>query len=398
MPALATKTNSRSVDASRIDAGESPGDRQYGLGDFVATVAAAEDPRTGEIANERLCNLYKSRPRSWDTTEHRLALGITSGITGGYTVPVSLQTMLLKAVSAKAIVRPRALPVKMTTLQVDLPVFDEETAQAVNTPVWFGGISPSWLPVDGTWPANEPKLRSATLTARLLGAAFDVSNSLLQSAAESLDVILADAIAGAVAWAEDKAFLRGSGIAEPLGVTASPALLVTSARAGASGITFADTRKLSSRLPDFSRDHGYPTWIVSQNALDDLEAAAGESDSVFGRVTTQVVEEVDPVTGQIRLKGHQFLSGYELLTSSKLPTLNTVGDLLLCDFSQYVVGDLLSLEIMAGTTGPGFINNLTTFRLVHMVAGLPRFAAPLTTEDSTGTSTVSPFVALGAGT
>jgi HK97 family phage major capsid protein len=395
MPALATKTNSRSVDANRIDAGPSKADKQYSLSDFLRSLVALRSPAPdeSEAADDRLRNMYRSRCR---THEERAALGVSSGSIGGWLVPEGLSTSILQASAGMSIVRPRAMVIQSGTLDTDLPAFDDTTAQSAGVPPWFGnGMVPSWIPNQGTWPTSETRFRSVKVSAHMLGSTFDVSNTLLASAADNLELVLRQTIALAVAWCEDVAFLAADGIGKPLGILKSPALLTTTARASGSAISYADSRKLSSRLPDSSRDHGFPVWLVSQNALDDLEAAVTETSSLAGRIETYVTNEPDPVSGQVRPKVHRFLSGFELLATTKLPALNTLGDLMLCDLSQYVISDVLSLEI-AVSQHPRFQWNQSSFRLVHVVGGLPRLDKPITVED--GTSTVSPFIALAPGT
>jgi hypothetical protein len=47
------------------------------------------------------------------------------------------------------------------------------------------------------------------------------------------------------------------------------------------------------------------------------------------------------VTGKPRMK----ILNYDVLVSEKLPSLNTVGDVLLCDFQHYLIGDRQQIEI-----------------------------------------------------
>ena len=86
------------------------------------------------------------------------------------------------------------------------------------------------------------------------------------------------------------------------------------------------------------------------------------------------------------------LMGYGIDYTEKLPTLGTSGDLLLADWSYYLIGDRQATTIDSSMHFR-FRNDLTAWRAVHRVDGQPWLSAPLTLAD--GVTQISPFVILG---
>ena len=77
------------------------------------------------------------------------------------------------------------------------------------------------------------------------------------------------------------------------------------------------------------------------------------------------------------------------------PVLGTTGDVLLCDFSQYLIGDRQALT-MASSIHELFRYDQTAFRMVMRVDGQEWCKAPVLLAD--GATQVSPFVELDAAT
>ena len=83
--------------------------------------------------------------------------------------------------------------------------------------------------------------------------------------------------------------------------------------------------------------------------------------------------------------------GHDVLVSEKLPSLNTLGDILLMDLSHYLIGDRTQMEI-AYSEHVAFLSNQSVWRFVSRVAGQPWLRDKVTLADAT--STLAPFVAL----
>ena len=89
------------------------------------------------------------------------------------------------------------------------------------------------------------------------------------------------------------------------------------------------------------------------------------------------------------------LIGYPVLFTEKTPVLGTTGDVLLCDFSQYLIGDRQAIT-MDSSIHDRFQFDQTSFRMVMRVDGQEWCKAPVRLAD--GATQVSPFVELDAAT
>ncbi len=87
------------------------------------------------------------------------------------------------------------------------------------------------------------------------------------------------------------------------------------------------------------------------------------------------------------------INGRPLIVTEKLPTLGTVGDLLLFDPSYYIIGDRMDLTITS-SEHVAFATDSTAFRIIERLDGAPWIVSPLTPANSG--ATLSAFVAVAS--
>jgi HK97 family phage major capsid protein len=85
------------------------------------------------------------------------------------------------------------------------------------------------------------------------------------------------------------------------------------------------------------------------------------------------------------------LNGAPCVTVEQCETVGTKGDILLCDFSQYITANKGDIQ-EATSIHVKFEYNQTAFRFVYYFDGQPRWSSALTPYK--GSNTTSPFVAL----
>ena len=83
--------------------------------------------------------------------------------------------------------------------------------------------------------------------------------------------------------------------------------------------------------------------------------------------------------------------GRPVIVSEYADTVGDQGDIMLADFSQYLLADKGSIEA-ASSIHVEFIADETVFRFVYRVDGVSSWDAPLTPFQSS--ATLSPFVVL----
>lgn len=305
----------------------------------------------------------------------KAAMAETSGVVGGYTVPIDLRLDLMKDVSEESIFRPRAMVVPMTASQVQLPLPDATTAQSAGTAPYFGGILLQFKPEAVTRPETEPAFLQVNLHPWELSGYALASNNWIADNASGLEAVLRRLFARSVAWYEDYYFLRGTGVGQPLGILNGAGSVVVNRQTGGS-FTVQDAGKLSDALIPSA-------WV---NAIW----------TVFPNVWSKMV--VLNTTGwqlnQPRGAGnhHYILNGIQGYVTDKVPALGTKGDVMLFDPTRYVIGDR-GLEIAFSPDEPtAYLKNQGVWRIVDRVDGRPWFEKTMTAAD--GATSVAPYAVL----
>jgi HK97 family phage major capsid protein len=372
----------------QIEPGQTEEDKQHSLGDFlrcVGILADRQSPRdVYERASDRLANQYRSTYREWGKTPaEKRDMYQSSGTTGGYLVPTVLYNNLMAAAAEQSIVRQNATVIPMGADTVEIPLLNQTTAPTAGNSAFFGGITAAWSAEAASITEVQPTFRQAKLTAHELTGYTEVSRTLIQNSAISVDALLNGLFGGAVAWYEDYAFLRGDGIGKPLGILGAPAMLDSgTARGSATAITLANAAQVYAKMLSTSRGSG--VWVVSQGAVAAFLQMAGVANGVI------LPAGFLAGTGATNAPAMS-LMGRPVYFTEKLPTLNTAGDFIFADFKQYLVGDRNALEI-AVSEHFKFQNNQIAYRFVHRVGGLPWLNSYITLQDTS--TTVSPFVYL----
>lgn len=322
-----------------------------------------------------LRNVVKSKGRNIDPRfETYKELGASSGASGGVLVPVQQMENLMAVAATASIVRSRASVIDMSSRSVEMPVLDQ-TAASTTTPSFFGGIRVNWTEDGQTIADTDPAYRDAVLTAYELTGSTIVRNTLLDDV-PALASYLGGRLGfpGAIAHAEDFAFLRGNGVGKPQGIVGAGATVAVTRTTG-SDIKYDDLANMLGRFYGET-----PVWVASISAKAKLllmNGPSGNPSYLWGNTSTGI-----PST----------LMGYPIIFTDKLPALGTRGDIVLADMSYYLVGNRENATTVETSEQQLFTQNKTVFRIVHRVGGMPWLSAPITLMD--GSTTVSPFVVI----
>lgn len=343
------------------------------FGEFGLTVLAASSPKherklieKGIIAADALDRLYKHEAET-----KLLQEGL--GASGGFLVPVPFLAELFYKAWEKAIVRPRARIIPMSTRQIQMPSLDQTITPVNQLSAFFGGINYQWIEEGASKPEVDVEFNLITLTAHELAGYIPVTNNLIEDSAISIDALLRMLMPASMTDAEDWWFLNGNGAGVPQGVIAAPAT-VQVARAGAGTITFPD---ITGMLHAFEPGKG--VWVVHICAMEEL------------------LKLVDPNGNYMWIPNGrdgmpEKLMGYPIVWTEKVPVLGTKGDIGLYDFSYYLIGDRRGPTLDVSTEYL-FRYNQTAFRISERVDGQPWLSAPVMLRPA-GASSISPFVNL----
>lgn len=319
---------------------------------------------------------YFTEEAAADVTREEKDMSGESGATGGYLIDEEFRAQLLSVPAETGIVRARATIIPMRSRQIAIPALDQTQSLAAGVPRLFGGLTFHWIGEGELKPASDPRFREVNLVAKKLVGFTRASDELLADAAISLEAFLSSplGLAGGITWMEEYAFFHGTGVAQPLGIFNSPALL-TVRREVSGAVKYADlVAMLVAAMPSAKL-----TWVISQSVLGDLMNMTDADGRLIWATATE--------------GGSRTLLGLPYRVSEKLPAKGTTGDVLLADFSYYLIGDRQRTTVES-TKFEAWQYDKTSWRAVHRVDGQPWLNAPITYQDTT--TQISPFVALSS--
>jgi HK97 family phage major capsid protein len=334
------------------------------FGDFLLAIKRGD--------TKRLTSVYKSRRQDWTKD-----IQSQDGPAGGYLVPEEYHARLMEVPGAGAVIRPRATVIPVATDTGRLPSLDQSTAPtagAGNT-AFAGGVVATWTAAGGTLTETQPTFNQVEYVVRKLAGYTEVENEVLADSAFGIETLLLRLFGRAVASMEDHAFIRGDGVAEPLGIlNASCAIAVTTATNNA--FAYADALAMRAR---FQGQGGQPVWIIHPGVWPDIgifEVGTG------GAVWMANVADTDLISMP--------LLGYPILESEHMPQ-DDYDDVILADLSAYVIFDRAQMSI-AYSEHAAFTTDKGTWRFIKRLDGQPWLRSTITLADPQGSYTVSPFV------
>lgn len=303
---------------------------------------------------------------------------------GGYLVPEEFRQQLLTRVIEKSNIIARAMTIPMATNSVNLPMVNDTDHSGGTV---FGGVKFYWLEEEGAKTETKPKLGQVNLRLKKAAGLCYMTDELLQDSPISMEPLLNQMFTDALAWTLDGVFLNGSGAGQPLGILNAKCLLQIAKEAGQA----ADTVLFENIIKMFARVSNKTACSFIANP-DTFPQLASMSLSV-GTGGAPVWLPAGGVSG----KPFDTLMGRPLEWSEHCRTVGDLGDIYLCDWSQYLVGQKSGAGAgmqFASSIHLKFDYDQTAFRFVFRVDGQPWWKSAITPRY--GSSTVSPFVGIAA--
>lgn len=321
-------------------------------------------------------------------TIRKAALAESSGVTGGYTVPMQWSQQLLAMAVEDMIVAQRAAHQPMNSLSMQVPSLDHTTVQTGGSP-FLGGVQATWTAEGATRSESEPTFRMTELKANELSFYAVSSNEMLADSMVALESLLTTLFTGAIAWARDYAYLQGNGVGKPLGMLNSPAAIAVT-RNAANLFKWVDAYTMIGRLYGLESWRNKATvWVMHPSVLPQLLNMSDSAGRIIFQPINQGAQEMPAASSGPYSAGYLF--GIPCVFTEKLPALGTRGDVMLLDCSKYLLGDREELVIDV-STHVLFLKNQTAWRMVWRGDGQPWLNGPITLAD--GVFTVSPFIIL----
>lgn len=297
-----------------------------------------------------------------------------SGSIGGFLVPDSVSQEIWTRVYAMGQIIGRCDRQPITRGSgIKIPGVDEATRADGSR---FGGVQMVWTGEGSISSSGKPKLNLIDMELKKLLAVIYSTDELLQDA-PALAAFLRRVFTMEAQFKIEDAIINGSGAAVPLGVLNSGALITVAKESGqaAGTVAYLNLTKMASRL--WGPSHKTAVWLMSNEVY-----------GILLQLTTAEGSDVIVTGGD----GVQRILGMPIELCEYTPALSSAGDVLLCDFGQYLLAE--REPEMDSSIHVQFSTDESTFRFRFRADGHPGWVAPVTPKNST--TTQSPFIALGA--
>ena len=313
-------------------------------------------------------------------SDPRIARRMNEGILadGGALVPTEYGGALMDLALESELVRPLATVYPMVSDKRVVPgaVLGDHSDNL------FGGLVGGFVPEGGTIGESDPKYRSVNLVARKLACLCKGSIEWSQDAPDS-DLTVRNLVSKGIAWFADMAYIHGDGAGGPLGIMNSPCLITVAEESSQTSYTINRTNlnKMLCRLAPGSFKTS--AWVCSLTALAQILGIVENFGLENGPGSNPLFQMLPDGTFRLLTR--------PLYVHEACASIGEVGDIMLCDFSQYAIGMRQDVRIDS-SEHVRFNTAEIMWRAILRCDGQPLWNEVLTLRD--GTTTVSPFIAL----
>ena len=297
------------------------------------------------------------------------------GSQGGFTVPEQFIPEILMFELLPPIMRSRAFTIQATTNVVKVPRI-VETDRSSNI---HGGVAANWTAEGTAITKSNPAFGQVALIAKKLALLTYTSNELLDDNAVGLNDFLVRIFSEALGWFEDKAFINGSGVNEPLGIRQSGAKLTTTITASTVFNVDDACFMFSNTMPG---TESRLIWLMHpglRRALPQMLSAATGDNIWYPRNILSIKDDPSPWR----------LLGAPIFWTEHMAAFGTDEDIALIDPLNYLVMSRQDVRV-AISTDVRFETDETGYKLTSRSDGQNWTTSTLTLAD--GTDTVSPVV------
>jgi len=255
-----------------------------------------------------------------------------------------------------------------------------ETSRATGSR--WGGVQMYFAEEGADVTATKPAFRQVEVVLRkLMGIAYATDELLADSAL--LGRIIVEAFQDELAFTIQDCLINGTGAGQPLGILNSPCLVTADAEVGqvSATIVYENILAMWCRMPAAMRSRA--VWLIGQDAetqLYKMKLDVGTGGSA-----------VFMPGGGVSAAPYASLFGRPIIPIEHCQTLGTKGDIILADFSRYLLADKGSPDFQS-SMHVRFVYDEQAFRLTYRLDGCPLLGSPITPYKSV--ATLSPFVAL----
>lgn len=278
-----------------------------------------------------------------------------SGPDGGYAVPIDAASEILLPAVGALLPYCRQIPVTQGG-SIRLPI-------DVATPYGDNGVVCEWELEAAQHAQHKPELNLTGFELKKLIAMVPVTDELLEDS-DALAAYLPLAMQTATTNKVNAAIISGLGAGRPLGILNSSSLITVAKDGSQAAGTIVDANILA--MLDRALTPQASIWVANPSA--------------YGRIVN--LSAFDSGSGK--------LAGLPIVTTDACPAPGTPGDLILADMSFYLAA--LKTPQLNSSVHLWFDADMTAYKLIFRMDGMPALAAPVTPPNASATK--SHFVAL----
>lgn len=271
------------------------------------------------------------------------------------------------------------LPISANANGMKLPAVDESSRATGSR---WGGVQSYWVGEGDGVNATKPKFRLIELDLKKLMSVMYVSDELLQDQV-ALESIASQAFSEELMFMTEDSIIEGDGVGKPMGVMKAPCLVTVPKDSGQAAATVTLNNILTMWARMWIRSRKNAVWFINQ----DVEPQLYQLSQTVG---TGGLPMFLPAGG-LSAAPYSTLFGRPIIPIEYASTLGTPGDIILADFSQYVLADKRGMQA-ATSMHVRFLTDEMTFRFAYRVDGEPLWNVPMTPFK--GANSKSPFIVL----
>ena len=247
-----------------------------------------------------------------------------------------------------------------------------------------GGILAYWAGEGAQKTATKPTFDQISLELKKLVGLCYATDEILQDVGflgSWLDTSFRDEFG----FKLGDAIINGDGAAKPLGIMNSPALITVTAETGQGASTIVAENIIKMWARRISSRAGNYVWLINQ----DIEPQLHTMSLASGTAGVLVYMPAGGLSGAT----YGTLFGRPVIPCDFCQTLGTAGDVILADFSRYLMIDKGDIQ-SASSIHLKFDYDETVFRWVYRCDGQPKDKTYITPFK--GTNYQSPFIVLNS--
>ncbi len=361
-----------SIIGKSVSVGEDPAMEFRSFGDFLQSVADAAI--TPHKVDARLSYQEKKAAAS----------GLNAGTPseGGFLIQTQFSDRLLNRAREESVLMPLCadIPVAEGFDGVELPYINE-TSRATGSR--WGGVQVYRNNEAETVSATKPKFGKHEIRLEEMTGIAYATNKLLRNV-PALQAVIENAFGSEFGFKIDDEIIRGTGAGQCLGILNANSLLSVPKEVGqaADTIVRANVSKMRSRMPAKNRRNA--VWLINGDCEPQLEAMSLDVGTGGTAVWT-------PANG-LSVDPYDRLYSRPILVMEQSSALGDAGDILFCDFSEYVLVTKQGIDAQT-SMHVKFLTNENTFRFIMEINGQP---VPSSTKAAYKGNSRSAFIGLDA--